>query len=90
MAQTVGMLVIMGIAFYFMLFRPQQKRAAEHAAMLKTLKSGDKVVTNGGIVAIVVTVRESSVTLRSEESKLEVQKAAISEVLERSASAKAS
>jgi len=41
------------LIFYFLLIRPQQRRAREHQSMLKAIKKGDKVVTSGGIVAVV-------------------------------------
>jgi preprotein translocase subunit YajC len=77
----VGMMVFFGIIFYVMLIRPQQKRAKEQAKMLNELKAGDKVTTSSGIVGIVVGIKDNSVTLRSGESKLEITKAAIGEVV---------
>jgi preprotein translocase subunit YajC len=82
--RMIGTFVIFGAIFYFVLIRPQQKRAKQQAEMLKSLKRGDKVITNGGIIGIVSAVREKSVTIKSDDSKLEVSKPAISEVLERS------
>ena len=81
---TVLMLGIMIVMFYFVLIRPQSKKAKDHAEMLKTVKPGDKVVTSGGVLGVVVTVREKSLTLRSADSKFEVTKAAITEITERS------
>ena len=48
--------VLIFIVFYFLLIRPQQKRAKEHKSMVEALKRGDKVVTSGGIVAKVSKV----------------------------------
>lgn len=48
--------VLIFVVFYFLLIRPQQKRAKEHKAMVEGLKRGDKVVTAGGIVAKVSKV----------------------------------
>ena len=76
-------ILLMLFAFYFVFMRPQQKRAKQHTEMLKTIKSGDKVATSSGIIGVVVTVKERTVSLRSEETKLEVLKSAISEILER-------
>ena len=84
MFSTVGMLVIMGVMFYFVLIRPQSKKAKEHAQMLKTVRSGDKIVTSGGVVATVVTVKERTVSIRSADSKFEITRAAVAEVTERS------
>lgn len=81
---TVGMLVIMVVMFYFVLIRPQSRKAKEHAEMLKTVRPGDKIVTSGGVVGVVVTVKEKTLSIRSADSKFEVTKAAITEVTERS------
>ena len=84
MLQMVGTLVFMGLAMYLLMFRPQQKKAREHAELLKTVKSGDKVVTNSGILGVIITVKDKSVSLRSADTKLEVLKSSIVEILERS------
>ena len=84
MLSTVGMLVLMGVMFYFVLFRPQQKKAKEHAALLKAVRAGDKIVTSSGIVAVVVTVKEKTLTVRSADAKFEITKAAIAEITDRS------
>jgi preprotein translocase subunit YajC len=76
-------LVLLVVVFYFALIRPQQKKARDHAEMLKTVRPGDKVVTSGGILGVVVTVREKTLTLRSADAKFEVTKTAISEITER-------
>jgi len=44
--------------FYFLIIRPQQKAQKEHAAMLESLTKGDKIVTNGGLIAEVVKAEE--------------------------------
>ena len=70
-------------AFYFAILRPQQKRQKQHDQLMKTIKAGDKVTTSSGIIGIVVTVKDKSVSLRSADTKLEVLKSAISEITER-------
>jgi preprotein translocase subunit YajC len=77
------MLALMVVIFYFLLIRPQQKKAKEHAALIKTVKAGDKILTSGGIVGIVVTVRDKNVTIRSVDTKLEITRSAIAEITER-------
>ena len=84
---TVGMLVIMVVMFYFVLIRPQSKKAKDHAEMLKTVRPGDKIVTSGGVVAVVVSVKEKTLSIRSADSKFEITKAAIAEITERSGAA---
>jgi len=80
---TAGMLVLMLVMFYFVLFRPQQKKQREHAELLRGVKPGDKIVTSGGVVGIVISVKEKTLSIRSADSKLEITKAAIGEVTER-------
>lgn len=58
MFSTLGFLVVMGVIFYLMLWRPQQKQAKEHRAMLSSLKKGEVIVTTGGMVARIHTVAE--------------------------------
>src|SRR6187455_400047 len=77
------MLVLMVVMIGFMFFSQSQK-AKQHTAMLKTLKSGDRVMTSSGIIGIIVSVKDSSMTIRSADAKLEFTKSAVAEVLERS------
>ena len=51
-------LILIFAVFYFLLIRPQQKKQKEHREMLKTLKRGDRVLTAGGIIGKVTTVKE--------------------------------
>lgn len=83
MFTTIGMMVLMGVMFYFVLIRPQSKRAKEQANLLKTLKPGDKVVTGSGIVGVVVTVKDNTVSLRSADTKMEILKSAVTNITER-------
>ena len=83
-ANFVLMMVVMVMMFYFVLIRPQQKKAKDHAALLKNVKPGDRILTSSGIVGVVLTVKEKTLTLRSADTKLEVTKAAIAEITERS------
>ena len=79
---SIFMLVAFGLIFYFMLIRPQSKRAKEHKEMVEALQKGDEVVTNGGIIGKITKVGESFVTLAvSENVELNVQKHAVSSAL---------
>ena len=78
------MMVVFIVIFYFLLIRPQQKKAKEHAQLLKSVKPGDRIVTTGGVVAVVVTVKEKTLTVRSADAKFEITKSAIAEITERS------
>ncbi len=81
---TFAPMVLLIIVFYFILIRPQQKRAKLQAQLIKNLKSGDKVVTSSGIVGLVITVKDKTVSLRSADAKMEVTKASVVEILESS------
>lgn len=77
------MIVIM----YFILIRPQQQQRKRQEKMLQALKAGDKVVTSSGIVGMIITVKDKTVSLRSADTKMEVTKSSVAEILERSGSA---
>ena len=85
--QMVLMLGLMAVMFYFVLIRPQSKKAKDHEAMLKTVKPGDKIVTSGGVVGVVVSVKDKTLSIRSSDSKFEITKAAVTEITERSGAA---
>ena len=61
-------LVAMFVLMYFLLIRPQQKRAKDHKKLLSELKKGDEVVTNGGVVGKVNYVDESFAALEIAEN----------------------
>ena len=61
-------LVLIFVIFYFLLIRPQQKRAKEHRQMLDNIKKGDKVTTSGGIYGVVESVGTNTVTLKIAEN----------------------
>ncbi len=77
----LGLLVVV---FYFVLIRPQQKKQKDHAQLLKGIRAGDKIITTGGIVGVVVSVKEKTLSIRSADAKFEITKSAISEITERS------
>lgn len=62
-------IILVMIIFYFLLIRPQQKRAKQHKEMLAALKRGDKVVTNGGITGTIIKAVEDSETIEVEIAK---------------------
>ncbi len=81
---TFAPMVLLIIVFYFILIRPQQRRSKQQAQLIKNLKSGDKVVTSSGIVGMVITVKDNTVSIRSADAKMEVTKASVTEILESS------
>lgn len=71
-------ILIFGV-FYFLLIVPQRKRQRALQETIESLKAGDKVITNGGIVGTITAVRDTTFLIRSgEKSILEISRAAIS------------
>jgi preprotein translocase subunit YajC len=82
---VLGLIVPMGLVFaimYFMMIRPQSQRAKQQKKLLAALKSGDKVATAAGIIGIVITVKDTTVSLRSADAKMEVTKDSVTQILE--------
>ncbi len=75
-------MILLVVVFYFILIRPQQKRAKALAALASSIKAGDKVATAAGIIGTVITVKDKTVTLRSADTKMEVTKASVTEILD--------
>lgn len=79
-------LVMIGLLFFFMVLRPQQREQRKRDELLKQLKKNDRVLTNGGIFATVVNVvpESNEVTLRIDEKndvKIRMQLSSVSRVL---------
>jgi|GEM_PF-1837398 len=87
--ESIVPIVIMIVLMWALLFVPQRKKAKELEALVKSLKAGDKVVTNSGIVGVVLSIKERSVAIRSAESKLEILKSSVTEVTDRGGDAEA-
>ena len=80
----VPMIVVIGI-LYFLIIRPQQKQSKEHRAMVDNLKSGDRVVTQGGIHGTVVSIKSGIVQVKiADNVRVDVNRTAISQVLRES------
>jgi preprotein translocase subunit YajC len=70
------------VIFYFLLIRPQQRKAKEHQAMVTKLSAGDEVVTSGGILGRIMEVGDTFVTLEIAEGvRIKVQKFQISSLM---------
>lgn len=77
-------LILVGFAliFYFMLWRPQSKRAKEHKALVDGLAKGDEIVTSGGILGKISKVEEQFILVEvSEGMELRFQKASVAAAL---------
>ena len=78
--QFLPILLIVGV-FYFLLIRPQQKRQRELQETIAGLKIGDRVVTTGGVIGVIKSVRDTSfVILSAEKSMLEIARSAVAGV----------
>lgn len=75
--------------FYFLLIRPQQKQAAEHDALLKNLKAGDKILTTGGLYGTITGFRQDDLEVQfSQTVKLTVARSAVARVVTTDAAVK--
>jgi len=71
-------LVLIMLIFWFLLIRPQQKKAKEHRNMVESLKKGDKVMTNGGIFGTVMDVKEDFLKVEIAEGvRIKIQRDAV-------------
>jgi preprotein translocase subunit YajC len=61
-------LILLFVIFYFLIIRPQQKQQKAHKEMLESLKKGDTIVTNGGLIAEVVKPEEDFIKIRLSDS----------------------
>jgi len=74
--------IILIAIMYFLMIRPQMKRAKEHRAMLDKLAKGDEIITNGGIAGTVAEIGDNFVTVEiADNVRVRVQKGAIGNVL---------
>ena len=79
---TILPLVLIFVVFYFLLIRPQTKRAKEHREMVGKLAAGDEVVTNGGVLGRITEVGENFVTLQvSSGVAIQVQRIQIAQLM---------
>lgn len=88
---TYAPIVIVIIAFYFVLIRPQQKKDKEDKAMRENLDIGDEIVTAGGIVGRIVSIKDDTLVIEtgSDRSKIRITKWAVSQNLTAAEAAKA-
>ncbi len=75
--QFLPILLIVAV-FYFLLIRPQQKRQRELQQTISQLKAGDRIVTTGGVIGTITTVRDTSFLIRSaDKSILEIARTSV-------------
>lgn len=74
-------LILIFVVFYFLLIRPQQKRAKETKAMLDSLKKGDKIITGGGVYGLVEAVTDDTVTVKiADNVKVKMLRSAVAAI----------
>ena len=80
LTQLLPIFLIIAV-FYVLLIRPQQKRQRQLQETVASLKIGDRVVTTGGVIGVITTIRDTSFIIRSaDKSILEIARSAISGV----------
>ncbi len=82
--ETLIMFAVFGLIFYFMIFRPQSKRAKQHKALMAALSKGDEVLTSGGLVgkiAKVATDNDYLVLALNEQTQITIKKDFVTAVL---------
>ncbi len=79
---AIAPLILIFVVFYFLLILPQQRRQKKWQAMLTELKTGDRVITSGGIRGTIIALRDDYVHLRvaPDNLKIEVARSAIAQV----------
>ena len=79
---SIGMIVLIIVFFYFFMIRPQKKRDKEAADMRNSLELGDEIVTIGGIVGQVVSIKSDTITIVTgkDRTKIRILKSAVHEV----------
>ena len=75
-------LILMFVIFWFLLIRPQQKRAKAHKQMLSELKRGDNVITSSGIIGRILEIDDEQVLLESADSKIRISRGAIGGIVQ--------
>lgn len=90
--QDLILLLLIFAIMYFLLIRPQQKRVKEHEAMVKALRRGDQVITQGGMLAKVTKVKEDDTEIEveiAEGVKVRIVKSTVASVVSKTEPAKA-
>jgi preprotein translocase subunit YajC len=80
--ESMLLIVLMFVVLYFLMIRPQMKRAKEHKAMIDALQKGDEVVAAGGILGRISKMNENYVTLEiGDNMQIQVQRPAVQVLL---------
>lgn len=75
--------VLIFVVFYFLLIRPQQKKQKALQQMIRELKKGDRIVTNGGIYGTIVKIGETIITLEiAEKVRIQIERQQVARLVE--------
>jgi len=81
-AQFLPLIILFGI-FYFLIIRPQQKAQKEHKEMLQSLEKGNKIITTGGLIAIIVKPEEDFIKIKlNDDTIVKLDRAYVSKKVE--------
>ena len=76
-------IILMFVIFYFLLIRPQQKKAKDHLTMIANLKKGDRVITSGGIYGQIISLDEGTANVEiAEKVRIKVARSNISGLIQ--------
>ena len=76
-------LIILFAIFYFLIIRPQQKAQKSHKLMLEDLKKGDKIITTGGLIAVIVKPEEDFIKIKwNDDTIVKLDRAYVSKKVE--------
>jgi len=83
MLNALAPIVLIVIVFYFLIILPGRKEKQQRQILLNALKKNDKVLTNGGIIGVVLNIREGTdeVTIKSDETKLLILRSSIARII---------
>ena len=82
MLATFAPLILIFVVFWFLLIRPQQKKAKEHRAMVGAISKGDEVVTSGGLLGRVISVGDAFLTVEvAEGTEVRVQRSSVANLM---------
>lgn len=80
--ESMLLIVLMFVVLYFLMIRPQMKRAKEHKTMIEALQKGDEVITAGGMLGRISKINENYATLEiADNVEIQVQRAAVQLIL---------
>jgi preprotein translocase subunit YajC len=74
-------IVALGAIFWFLLIRPQRRMQQQHREMVSALKKGDEVMTEGGVIGIIVHITEDRLTIRTGDTKIVVARGKVARLI---------